>query len=395
MSVIPFRLPKLSATMEEGVVIRWLKKSGDAVKSGEALVEVETDKAILEVESPQDGRLKEIQIAEGESVAVGGVLALLEDPSALYSPDPSTGGLATGAPRPAASADQRIKASPAARRRARELDVDLSTVSGSGPGGRILLSDVEDAAQAASHVVPKEPEAVAMESEKDHETPRRAAMRRRLMAQVTKSHREIPTYWSERWVDLELLLERKKLADGLGLKTTVTDYLVQSVAAVLPQHNAMMTRLEEGEAPDEFAEIVEDEVKIGLVVSVEHGLVVPILRNLAGKGLEDLAKTRREAVARARDGRLPQELTVPATISISNGGRDGADRFQAMIYPGQTAILAVGRIHDRVVPMGQAMAVRRGCYLTLTVDHRVVDGLVASAFLGAVAKRIEEGGWPT
>lgn len=417
------RVPKLSATMEEATIVRWLKADGEWVTAGEPLVEIETDKAVMEVEALQDGFLGNIAAQEGETVAVGTVIAALAGgPGAPATAEGSVsegpvseGSIAEGpvskgpvAESPVAEGSgagvrhgDRVAASPAARRRARELNMDLSDIVGTGPGGRVLIDDVERAAEQASRPAASETPAPGPAPAA---TPARrplSPLRRRIAEQVTLSHREIPVYWAERFVSMEAALEALQTvrgeteAPGAGApraRVTVTDLLVQALADTLPSHPRLQVRIV-GDAPDEWREETVGASNVGLVIAIDGGIVIAALENVREKGLRALAIQRDALVESVRQGRFPAKALAPAAVTLSNAGASGADRFQAMVDVGSAASLAVGRIHERVVPRGRSLAVERGCYLTLTVDHRAIDGLEASAFVGALADRLEAGSW--
>lgn len=376
-----FALPKLSATMEEGIIVRWLKAPGEVVKAGEPLVEVETDKAVMDVESPISGRLTSTLVEEGASVAVGEAIAEFEvAPSKTPVENRTVEGGRTWENTPTGgSSIARHPVSPAARRRAKELGVDIADVTGTGPGSRIRIDDVEKAARERSDGA--EADVLAYER-----------MRQGVIETVTRSHREIPVFWVERWVDLERVFELKSELDAgqPETKTTLTDFLIQAVADTLPSHPRLLTRLA---AIAPLRETVETDLSVGLVVRVPGGVVVPTLGGLGGLDLAGVSRLRARAVKAARSGRLSGSMLAPTTVSLSNVGKTGVDVLRPMILPGQTAILGVGRARERVVPMEKAIAIRMGCSIVLAADHRVVDGVEAAAFLGALAQRIEKGGW--
>ena len=416
---IEIKVPKLSATMEEAKVLRWFKDLGDIVRQGELLVELETDKTALEVEATAAGTLAERGAAEGDTIAVGAVLAVLtaQDseapaPAGQTAPSPSAeqartpspeaqsaspGNTATAMPplhRPPPAPVKAILATPLARRLARERGVDLNTVHGTGPRGRIRRRDLEATARLLEQAPPER------RAEPARKDPAPAAngvskMRQAIAAQVSESRRTIPAFTLDRWVDLDLLEEarelfNRKLARQGALRLTMTDLVLQAMADVLALHPRLLEVWVEG-TPARLEPV--QGVAVGLAVALEDGLMVPVLADLGGKGVEAIAVMRREAIAAARAGRLSATLSAPASISLSNLGTFGIDRFEAIISPGQTAILALGRLHERPVARNGALAVARGAHFTLSVDHRLIDGATGAAFLGALAERIERQTW--
>jgi pyruvate dehydrogenase E2 component (dihydrolipoamide acetyltransferase) len=387
-------VPQLSSTMEKARVIHWLKKPGDSVRMGEPIVEVETDKATLEVESPADGVLSEVLVQEGEDVAVGGSLGRVRtgnDASPLAGASASSAPAApivlAAPPAPVAAeitmpantvsvsavVEERIKASPLARRLAAETRIDLKTVRGTGPNARIRKRDIVRATSSA--VRPLSP------------------MRARIAETVSASRRTIPAFSLDRWVETtQLATARAGTAAGRnGQRITVTDMLLQAVADTLAKMPSMLDRWFDGASQPSVT--ASGTVDIGLVVALESGLLIPTLGDLANKGLTHIAGIRQHAVERARAGRLAAADHAPAPIALSNLGKSGADRFDAIISPGQSSILAVGREHERALASGGKLFAASGVNLTLSVDHRLIDGKLGADFLGLLAERIEHGSW--
>lgn len=429
-----FLLPKMSATMETAIVGKWLKKAGDPVKMGEALVELETDKATLEVESPIDGTVAEIVAETGAELEIGAVLARLEGKSGEKAGASSTASAATSsstasistasasakaassvktppaAPAPvrlpAGASGARILSSPLARRLAGLHGVELAGLAGSGPHGRIRKRDVMGAVQAearpaAAAITRPPPEPARSTSASTGDSGSGVAellssMRAQIAASVTLSRQTIPSFVLDRWIDT-MAIERARALLGSeieqadGVKLTFTDFLLQAMADSLGQTQQLLDRyVEDG---GRAARIRGSSVDIGLVVAVADGVMIPVIRDLAGKSLAAIAAARQAAVQRARSGRLSQADYQPAAISLSNIGRSGADRFEAIIGPGQTSILAVGREHEKVVPRAGAIAISKGVNVTLAADHRLIDGLTGADFLGVLADRMQLGPW--
>jgi pyruvate dehydrogenase E2 component (dihydrolipoamide acetyltransferase) len=387
-----FLVPKLSATMESATVLRWLKQAGQRVRMGEPLVELETDKAAIEVEAPADGTLESILAPEGTQLPIGAALGRLATTGTPPAPaKPAARAPEPAAPPPAAAkpaapmsapavAVVRIPASPLARRLARDGGIRLDSVTGSGPGGRVRKRDVlvalgSGAANAAAALSP---------------------MRLRIAEAVALSRRTIPAFALDRWVEIAALERaRRKLGPEIerdsGVKLTHTDLLLQAMADTLAGQPGILDRwIEEGGRPQRLS---PGRVDIGLVVAVEGGMMIPVLADLGGRSLAEIARARRDAVQRVRTGRLIAADSAPASLSLSNLGQSGVDRFEAIISPGQSSILAVGRAHERVIARGGLATVVRGFNLTFSVDHRLIDGVRGAEFLGALADRIEFGPW--
>lgn len=416
---IEISVPKLSATMEEAMVLRWHKKTGEQVREGEVLVELETDKTALEVEATASGTLVEQTAQEGEQVPVGGTLGVLDDgssdtPAKTSHPHPTERVGAPSSPlhleeagaaimpgRPQPFTGERIKATPLARRLAREQGLDLSVVVGTGSRGRITSRDIEEAAtrpNAATEPAPaaekRDPAPTAMPPlQGAHYNGGLSRMRQAIAAQVGESRRTIPSFTLARWIDLGMVEGARatfnERLDRNG-RLTLTDFVIQALGDVLPAHPRLMSIWQDGAEPR--IETV-NAVNVGLAVALDDGVVIPVLDDLAGLGLASIAERRRRAMAAARDGRLGAAFSGAATITVSNIGRHGVDRFEAIINPGQSAILAIGRLREQVIAERGSMRIAQGADFTLSVDHRLIDGMVGAAFLGALGDRIERQTW--
>lgn len=414
---VPVIMPKFEMAQETGKILRWLKREGDPVVKGEAILEVETDKVAMEVEAPASGILAGIRAGPGEVIPIGQPIAYIllpgETPAdvgaASAGPTPRAtplaeriaqahgvdlsavrgsgpGGRVTKADVEAALAavpEGKVQAVPAARRLARELGVDLRAVVGTGPGGRIQSEDVRRAAAGVPERVP---------------TPavrRRVpltGMRRAIAERMLRSVREAPQFT----VSVDVGMERAlALVDDLsawsareeGPRVTLTALLVKACAWALQRHPALNAALE-GEEIVEWAE-----VNIGVAVAVAEGLVVPVVRGADRLGVLEIARSLEEQTARAREGRLRAEDVQGGTFTLSNLGMYGVDRFTALLNPPQAAILAVGRVAKRpAVGEGDAVVVRPMATLTLTADHRIVDGAQAARFLEDLRQALERPG---
>jgi pyruvate dehydrogenase E2 component (dihydrolipoamide acetyltransferase) len=379
-------MPALEMAQETGKLISWLKKEGETVAKGEPLLEIETDKAVMEIESPGDGVLVGVKAQPGADVPVGQTIAWIvrpgETPPADEAPVASgrkTSAVvasSTAAPVPAATqpASTDLRISPKARRLAAERGVDLAHVRGSGPGGEILASDIIAASESKTSASP-----AAVSS---------GSPIARLMAErTTRSWTTVPHFFLVRDVDAGALNEaRQKLAPAIeksrAVKLTHTDLLVALVARVLLKH-AKMNASWTGTGVQAHAD-----VNVSVAMAVGDGVVAPVIHNAHKTDLGEIAVQRRDLTERARSGKLRPQDVAGGTFTISNLGMFGVDAFSAIITPPQAAILAVGRITDRVVPVDGHPGIRPMMTLTLSSDHRVVDGARAAEFLRDVAEAI-------
>ncbi|MDA0663670.1 MAG: pyruvate dehydrogenase complex dihydrolipoamide acetyltransferase [Proteobacteria bacterium] len=421
---IKILMPALSPTMTEGTLAKWMVKEGDEVGSGDVIAEIETDKATMEVEAVEEGRVGKLLVAEGtEGVQVNDTIALLledgEDEGALEGAADSAPAPKAEAPAPAASpakpetpaakpapaaapaakADgDRVFASPLARRMAEQAGLDLSGVTGSGPNGRIVKADVEAAlaggkasgpaaaaAAPAAATAPKSaPGAVGFEPEFDFE---RASNMRKVIAQrLTESKQTVPHFYLTVDCQIDTLLALRKDLNSRSdaYKLSVNDLIIKASGVALrnvPAANASWT----GDGVKLYRS-----ADIAVAVAIEGGLITPVIRNAAGKGLETISNEMKELAAKARDGKLQPEEYQGGTFSISNLGMFGVKQFDAVINPPQGAILAVGAGEQRPVVRDGALAVATVMSVTLSVDHRAVDGAVGAEFLAAFKKLIED-----
>ena len=374
--------------MDEGRIVAWRKREGDAVAAGEVLFEVETDKATMEVESPAAGTLRRILYSADSSAPVATVIALISDttdeplpsellgaelpkPSLRADPQPSSAGGPPGALGPseaqplAESSEDRVRSSPAARKRAQELGVDISKVHGSGPGGRVTMEDVETASTSPA----------APSGERREPLSR---MRRAIAERMTRSVREQPQFSISRDVDMSAAKEARTKAGA-----SYTDAIVAACAKALRDHPRLRGRIEDD------ALVISDAIHVGIAIALDDGLLVPVLRDADRKDLSELARERERLEQHARAGRLAQHELGGAVFTVSNLGTLGVDRFTAIVNPPEAAILAVGRVTDRVIAKDGSALVRPVATLTLSVDHRVADGATAARYLTAVAERLE------
>jgi pyruvate dehydrogenase E2 component (dihydrolipoamide acetyltransferase) len=389
--LIAQEIPKVGLVMEAVKVVRWLKSVGDSVTAGEPLLEVETEKAVVEVEAAASGRLAQILVQVDDQATVGDQVAWIESAEAMgarAAAAPGAAGPETAAPAPSTTANaprdgERIRSTPVARKLAAERGVDLGRISGTGPKGRVQLDDVRRAIGAT-------PAANAAAQPL-------SPMRRALARAMTLSNATIPQFTVVRSVDwTELQAVRREFAarpSDRAPSSSVNDFLLQAVARALIEYPALNATFSGDPDSPEARVVHASGVHIGLVIAVDDGLLVPVIHDVERIGLVEIARRRQDCVERGQNGRLKRDEVDGATISISNLGADGPDRFTAIINPPQSAILAVGRRRDRVVAIDGAVAIRPLSDLTLTVDHRVADGRLASQFLARVVGILEGRAW--
>jgi len=388
VSVTKVILPKLGLTMDEGRLIAWHKKEGDRVEKGEILFEVETDKANMEIEASASGVVRRILLPADASAPVATVIALIADtvdeplppdiaaaPARMPAASPLTRNdspAPTGAPLSQDGPSDRVRSSPAARKRAQELGVDINVVRGTGPGGRVGLEDVEAVASSASTSASSSSTAVGEKREP------LTRMRRAVGEAMTRSVREAPQFSISRDVDMTAANERRRAAG-----VSYTDVIVAAAATALRAHPRLRSRF------DGDAVIVSEKIDVGLAVAVDAGLIVPVVRDADRKTLAALREEREALETAVRSGRARADAFGGAAITVSNLGTFGVDRFTAIVNPPEASILAVGRVADRVIAVNGAPAVRPVVSLTLTVDHRVADGADAARYLDDVVKQLD------
>lgn len=434
-------MPRLSDTMEEGVLSQWLKSEGDEVKVGDILGEVETDKATMELEAYDEGVLERLLVPEGATVPIGEPIAIIRssgeaeaaeapteaaaaDAEPAQAPAAAEAAEAPGAPatpEPAAAPEaaaeapggKEIRTSPLARRIAREHGIDLATVSGSGPGGRIVRADVEAAISAAGgekpeaepapagvqaepavaparpvpEAVPSRPAAMAEGADADVEEIALNNVRRVTARRLTESA-AVPHFYLTSVVDAERLLDfRAEINERLaatGTKVSVTDLLVRACALTLRDHpNANSSW-----GGDKI--LRHHRIHVGVAVAVEDGLIVPVIRDADRKSVREIAAEVRDLATRARSRKLKPDEFTGSTFSISNLGMYDVDHFTAILNPPEAALLAVGAATAEPVVRDGEIVSRRTIKLTLAVDHRVLDGATAAEFLRDLKGLLEE-----
>jgi pyruvate dehydrogenase E2 component (dihydrolipoamide acetyltransferase) len=395
--------------MESGTIVRWLKSEGDEVEKGEPLYELDTEKVTQEVEADSSGTLLKILAGEGEEIEVGKAIAVIGEPGEEVAEEEPAEPEAEEAPaepeaeeaekpperepepepQPAAQRENggRVKASPLARRIARERGIDLASLSGTGPEGRIVAEDVERAEKAAAPQAA--PAAAPAPAAGEVEAIPLTGMRKAIARRMTEAW-EAPAFQITMTADMTAAIRlRAALVERMGegdAKPTYSDLLTKICAVALMRHRAVNAVF----AGDEVH--LMPTANVGFAVAVPNGLVVPVQRSCETKTIPQIANERAELVERTRGGGLRQEDLEGGTFTISNLGMYGVERFVAVLNPPQAAILAVGAIEERAVVRNGELAARPIMEMTLTCDHRTVDGATASEFLRTVKQFLEEPG---
>ncbi|WP_119458669.1 pyruvate dehydrogenase complex dihydrolipoamide acetyltransferase [Rhodospirillaceae bacterium SYSU D60014] len=427
-------MPALSPTMTEGNLAKWHKQEGDAVQPGDVIAEIETDKATMEVEAVDEGKLGKILVPEGsEGVKVNAVIALLleegEEESALKdgggvaapvetpkaappeepkpspepakaeapapAPAPAKAGAPESAPAPRHDGEDRVFASPLARRMAAQAGLDLTGVTGSGPNGRIVKTDIDAAlsrpetrAEARPEPAPAEAPAAAREAGLPAFTEQpNSNMRKVIARRLSEAKREAPHFYLTIDCEIDALLKIRQDLNGRAdgkYKLSVNDFVIRASALALrqvPAANASWT---------EAAIRLYQSADISVAVAIPNGLITPVVRNADAKGLAEIANEMKDLAGRAREGKLKPEEYQGGTFSVSNLGMYGIREFSAVINPPQGAILAVGAGEQRPIVRDGSLAVATVMSCTLSVDHRVVDGATGAEFLAAFKRLIED-----
>ena len=422
---IDLQMTQLSPTMTEGRIARWLKKEGDTLESGQVMAEIETDKATMEMEVVDEGVLHKILVPEGATVAVGTPIAIIREedeevpadyqPAAGEAPQAEPAAESETPSTPAAAApveptvaeaatvqtsssnSRRIKASPLARRLAKQKGINLAAITGTGPRGRITKSDVEKAVKrginlggntgavvtAAPRPMPTGPLPYHAD---EFERVENSMMRKAIARRLTESKQQVPHFYLNVDVEMDRLMDlRQQLndsADG-AFKLSVNDFVIKAVAKALvdvPAANASWT---------ETDTLMHKHAHVSVAVAIDGGLITPVIRFSEQKGIIDISNEVKELAARARKGELQPEEYSGGTFSISNLGMYGVKQFAAIVNPPEGAILAVGGTEERPVVKNGVLTVAKVMTLTLSCDHRVVDGAVGAEFLAALKKHIE------
>jgi pyruvate dehydrogenase E2 component (dihydrolipoamide acetyltransferase) len=421
-------MPALSPTMEKGKLARWLKNEGDKVKSGDVLAEIETDKATMEVEAVDEGTLGKQLIAAGtEDVPVNTPIAVIlgegeklgEGAAAAPAPRPAAAPATQAAPAPAAQPaaapapaaakpeGARVFASPLARRMAKQKGIDIATLLGSGPHGRIVLKDVETAKPGAAPAAkpaaaapafappPSDEQVLKLFAEGSYELVPHDSMRKVIARRLTESKQTIPHFYVSVDVTIDQLLElRERLnlqapkdKEGKPLwKVSVNDFIIKAMAMALirvPDANVSWT---------ENAMVRHRHADIGVAVSIPGGLITPIVRKAETKGLAQISSEMKDYAARARNRKLKPEEYTGGSAAISNMGMMNVRNFAAIVNPPHASILAIGSAERRPVVRGTDIKIEQQMSITLSTDHRCIDGALGAEFIGAIKAYLEEPG---
>lgn len=422
-------MPKLSPTMEEGQISRWLKKEGDKVSMGEPLAEIDTDKATMEMQALGNGVLRKILIGEGQSAPLGQLIAVIgepdediasllaeapatqpqpeqkkEEPPAQPQPQPKAAAAASAAPAPALRAvdngrqpqaarsdSGRMIVSPLAARMAAEAGIDLRSLQGSGPGGRIVKRDIEAAiSQPQPAAVPTYPRVVEttrfqQAGASAYRDEPASEIRKVIAKRLVTSLGPVPHFFLTTEIEMDRAAEMRKGINALDpdLKISINDIIIKVAAAALIQHPQVNASFQE--------KIVRyyEHADIGVAVAIEDGLITPVVRAADQKPLSQIAAEVRELAERARSKRLMPEEYTGATFSISNLGMFGIDEFTAVINPPEGAILAVGAMTAKPVVRENEIVIRQMMRVTMSCDHRVIDGATGARFLQTFKKILE------
>jgi pyruvate dehydrogenase E2 component (dihydrolipoamide acetyltransferase) len=379
-------MPKLTDTMEEGVVLAWKKREGDPVQAGEALAEIETDKAVMDLEAFASGILRKILVREGETVQSGALLGVIGEADEDITPaltDTVTAAPSTGAkPAPAGPVPPvsptfvpagagRVVASPRARALAAERGIDLATIPGTGPGGRIVEEDVARATQAASTLPPGTDQPLTQ-------------MRKAIARTMVQSKAPVPHFYLTKTIKMTAAEQfRGQWKQRARLPLSITDLLIKASALALARHPQMNVSFV-GEAIRRY-----ERIDIGVAVGMEDGLITPVIRDCGAKSLGTIASEARALIERAKHKRLQPHEYQGATFSISNLGMFDVDNFVAVLVPPQAASLAVGAIRDVPVEEAGGVTIGRRMQVTLSCDHRAIDGVMGAEFLNELTRLLE------
>jgi pyruvate dehydrogenase E2 component (dihydrolipoamide acetyltransferase) len=388
-------MPKLSDTMTEGVILKWLKKEGEKVKQGETLVEIESDKADMELEAYDSGVLRKIIIPEGSSAAIGAPIAIIADANEdiaeylkdvtstkteILNKDKSSGkavaeesGTEYSASSTSGTISGRLKASPLAKRLAVENRLELQSVSGTGPQGRITKHDIEALLSRKESIPLKSGIPVIPGGYRDIEL---SPIRKTIAKRMQESKQTIPHFYVTVVIDMEAAIAfREQLNATSGSKTSFTDILVKATAAALMKH-AHINAAYQGDAMRQYGE-----AHVAVAVALDDGLVTPVLRNCEQKSIPQIGAELRDLAERARNRKLKPDEYRGGTFTISNLGMFGVEEFAAIVNPPEEAILAVGSILEKPVVKKGKIIIGQTMKVTLSSDHRIIDGVLAARFL--------------
>ncbi len=395
-------MPQMGYDMHEGKVVRWLKKEGEDVARGEVIAEIETDKAIVDFEAYTGGVLGKIVADEGVAIPVGGLIAVITDPGEAVPDNVGTAAAPTeptaeaapapaeavSAPAPAAATAAsagEVRASPLARRLARERGIDLTTINGSGPGGRIVETDVpEEAAPAAASAAA--PDGTGAPAPMTSESIELSRMRQAIARVTVDSKREAPHFYVTAEMDMTKAMSlRRDINDELDAekRVSVNDFIVKASAIAIGRHPKFNSFFRDNHLQ------MNASINVGIAIALESGLIVPGINGCESKSLVEIAAGSRDLVSRASGGTLRNEEYSGTTFSVSNLGMFDVDSFTAIIFPPHAAVLAVGTVKEQPVARDGELAVAQIMKATLSVDHRVADGAEAAQFLMEIKKLLE------
>ena len=394
------RMPQLGLTMEEGTVTRWVKQEGDAVKAGEVILEITTDKLTSEVESEHDGVLLKIVAQEGEDIPVKGLLAYIGEageqvgdaPAAALAPAPAPAPTAAPAPAAAVPAGTRVRISPLAKKTAAKLGVDYTTVKGTGPMGRIVQKDILAAAEAAPAIeaAPVAEKVAAapvtgLELMEGDEVVKLAGMRKVIAERMTKSAQEIPTVTQNVKIDVtELMKFRKKVNEDLAVKYSLNDYVLKATAKALKNNKHILASIDGDKI------IKRAHVNIGMAVALDDGLIVPVIKDADKMSLSEISAAAKDLAERAKTNKLEMDEYKGSAFSISNLGMFGVETFNPIINQPDSGILGVCAVQDELVMDDEGNITKRQFMrISFTFDHRLIDGATAAKFELAIKELLE------
>lgn len=392
------KMPQLGLTMVEGTVGKWHKKIGDTVKIEDVLVEIQTDKLTSEILSEVEGELLAIMAEEGAELPVQAVLCVIGQPGEKIAAAPAAApapaaavpvaastAAATAATASSSQADGRVRISPLARKIAAQKGINITTLTGTGPGGRILQRDVLNAPVAAAVAAPVAPAASAPVVSSGTERRERLTPMRKIVAErMFQSHSEIPVVTQVMKCDVtELMAFAKQINENREKRFSINDLVLKAVAKALAANKHILTSLDGTDI------VYHEDVNIGMAVALEEGLIVPVIKDADKLSLEAISAKARDLATRARSGGLDMDDYQGATFSVSNLGMFGVESFTPIINQPNAAILGVGCIDDELAVEGESIVVRKKMRLSMTYDHRLMDGAVAARFKQAVKKLLE------
>ena len=400
------KMPQLGLTMEEGTVTKWVKQEGDAVKAGEVILEITTDKLTSEVESEYDGILLKIVAQEGEDIPVKGLLAYIGEAGEQVGDTPAAAPVAApveAAPAPAAvpvaapvNAGGRVRISPLAKKTAAKLGVDYTTVAGSGPMGRIVQKDILAAAEAAKNApaaavsapvaaAEKPAAATSLELMEGDEVVKLAGMRKVIADRMTKSAQEIPTVTQNVKIDVtDLMVFRKKVNNDLGVKYSLNDYVLKATAKALKENKHILASIDGDKI------IKRAHVNIGMAVALDDGLIVPVIKDADKMSLGEISAKAKDLAERAKTNKLEMDEYKGSTFSISNLGMFGVETFDPIINQPDSGILGVCAVQDELVMDDDGNITKRQFMrISFTFDHRLIDGATAAKFELAIKELLE------